>query len=101
KHAQGYERFTASLLEQFPDEGAAIEAYRQKMTETCDSFPLYRMRHSTAYHENSEIFQEPIKHFIDSITEDETLRAVLVGSNLLYAGDGAKTPLYMHALAVN
>jgi len=101
KHAQGYERFTESLLEQFPDEGEAIEAYRQKMTETCDSFPLYRMRHSAAYHENPEIFQEQIKHFIESITDNEKLQSVLVGSNLLYAGDGDKTPLYMHALAVN
>lgn len=101
RHAQGYEKFTESLLEQFPKEKEAISQYQKKMEDVCDNFPLYRMRRSKAYHENPAIFEEGIKDFIDSITTDEKLKAVLVGSNLLYAGDSDKTPLYMHALAVN
>lgn len=101
RHAQGYENFSKSLLEQFPEEEEAIAAYCQKMIETCDNFPLYRMKKSKAYYENPAIFEEKAKEYIDSITENKKLRAVLAGSNLLYAGDADKTPLYMHALSVN
>lgn len=101
KYAQGYENFSKSLLEQFPGEEYAITAYCEKMIETCDSFPLYRMQKSKPYYENTAIFEENAKEFIDSITDNKKLRAVLAGSSLLYAGDGETTPMYMHALAVN
>ncbi|HEU0136076.1 MAG TPA: all-trans-retinol 13,14-reductase, partial [Flavobacterium sp.] len=39
--------------------------------------------------------------FLDSITTNEKLKAVLAGSNFLYAGVANKTPLYVHALSVN
>lgn len=100
-HAQGYENFSKSLIDQFPDEEEAINTYCQTMIETCDNFPLYRMRKNTAYYENPAIFEVKAKEFIDSITKNEKLRAVLAGSNLLYAGIADKTPLYMHALSVN
>jgi all-trans-retinol 13,14-reductase len=35
------------------------------------------------------------------LTENKRLRAVLAGSNLLYAGEPEKTPFYVHALSVN
>ncbi len=35
------------------------------------------------------------------LTSDKKLQAVLAGSNLLYAGDGDKTPFFVHALSVN
>lgn len=101
KHAQGYQKFKESLLKQFPEEEQAIDTYCKKLQETCDSFTLYRMRPSETYQEKPEVLQEGIKDFIESITTNEKLRAVLVGSNLLYAGNGDQTPLYMHALAVN
>ncbi len=41
------------------------------------------------------------KQFIESITENRTLRAVLAGNNMLYAGSGDATPFYIHALTVN
>ena len=41
------------------------------------------------------------KKFIESITKNEKLRAVLAGNNMLYAGAGDATPLYIHALTVN
>ena len=101
KHAQGYERFSESLMAQFPGEETAITAYCEKMKSTCDNFPLYRMKKSKAYYDNPAIFEEKAKDFIESITDNEKLRAVLAGSSLLYAGDGDRSPMYMHALAVN
>jgi len=100
-HSQGYKNFAKSLLEHFPDEKNAIDAYCEKMNAVCDHFPLYRLKESKAYYENPTLFEERAKEFIDTLTENEKLRAVLAGSNLLYAGDAEKTPMYMHALAVN
>lgn len=101
KYAQGYERFKKTLLEEFPEEEQAIDAYCKKMKETCDFFPLYRLKLGKPYYENTSLFEVKIKDFIDSITDNKKLRAVLGGSNLLYAGEGERTPLYMHALSVN
>ena len=41
------------------------------------------------------------KKFIESITENKKLQAVLAGNNMLYAGSGEATPFYIHALTVN
>ena len=41
------------------------------------------------------------KKFIESITENKKLRAVLAGNNMLYAGSGEATPFYVHALTLN
>lgn len=101
KYAQGYERFKKTLIEEFPEEEKAIDAYCNKMKETCDFFPLYRLKLGKPYYENTSLFEVKIKDFIDSITDNKKLRAVLGGSNLLYAGEGERTPLYMHALSVN
>lgn len=101
RHAQGYENFSKTLLEDFPEEEKAIMAYCEKMKETCSFFPLYGLRHGKPYYENTSLFEIKTKEFIDSITENEKLRAVLGGSNLLYAGEGKRTPFYMHALSVN
>lgn len=101
RHAQGYENFSKTLLEEFPEEEEAIRAYCEKMVDTCDFFPLYRLKLGKPYYENTSLFEVKAKEFIDSITENKKLRAVLGGSNLLYAGEGERTPFYMHALSVN
>lgn len=101
KHAQGYENFIKTLLKDFPEEEKAIRDYCQKMKETCDFFPPYRLKRGKQYYDNTALLEARAKDYIDSLTENEKLRAVLVGSNLLYAGDGDRTPFYMHALSVN
>jgi phytoene dehydrogenase-like protein len=47
------------------------------------------------------VFELFAKEYIDSITTNKKLRAVLGGSNLLYAGEADRTPFYVHALSVN
>ncbi len=100
-HAQGYDNFADKLIEQFPNEAVAIHAYCNKIRETCDSFPLYNLQPRSVYYENTELLSLKISDFLDSITTNEKLKSVLAGSNFLYAGDGEKTPLYVHALSVN
>jgi len=98
-HAQGYDHFEQSLVGQFPKEKVAIKAYCKKIQEVCRNFPLYNLEsNSDGY--DIKYLNLSISDYFDSITENEKLKAVLAGSNFLYAG-GKKTPLYVHALSVN
>lgn len=98
-HAQGYANFSAQLATYFPDERDAIEKYCAKIQEVCASFPLYNLEEGAPY--DLKVLTLNLKDYLDSITGNEQLKAVLVGSNLLYVGDGATTPFYVHALSVN
>lgn len=100
-HAQGYENFISQLLKKFPLEKETIKKYCRKLKEICHKFPLYNLEEGKPYGNDAEIFQQSAKDYIDSITDNEKLKAVLAGSNLLYAGDPEKTPLYVHALSIN
>lgn len=98
-HAQGYENFIDKLVQHFPEEESAIRIYCDKVQSTCDSFPLYNLNFGEGYQD--EILSINTKDYIDSITQNEKLRAVLAGTNFLYAGIPDKTPFYVHALSVN
>ena len=99
KYGQGYPKFITNLVQNFPDEEKAIRAYCNKIQETCDKFPLYRLKKGTPY--ASGVFKLETRSFIESITKNKKLQAVLAGTNFLYAGDGYRTPFYVHALSVN
>ena len=100
-HAQGYKNFENSLISQFPEEKEGIQKYIAKLQETCNKFPLYNLKLGKPYYDDKEIFQLPARECINSFTSNKKLQAVLAGSNLLYAGEGDKTPFYVHALSVN
>lgn len=98
-HAQGYENFVEQLGKYFPEEKENIQEYCKKLQYTCDSFPFYNLRSGNGY--QNEILSINAKEYIDSFTQNEKLKAVLAGSNFLYAGIPDKTPFYVHALSVN
>ncbi|MDQ6470007.1 NAD(P)/FAD-dependent oxidoreductase [Flavobacterium sp. LHD-80] len=98
-HAQGYENFVQQLKKYFPEEEKNISNYCEKLKAICDSFPLYNLESEGKY--DSEILTLNAKETIDSFTENEKLKAVLAGSNFLYAGIPDKSPFYVHALIVN
>lgn len=100
KIAQGEQRFINALLEHFPGERPALEAYLQKVKEICSKFPLYNLRMGD-YEEKREVLHYNTADFLRSITANERLQQVLAGNNLLYAGVAEKTPLYVHALVLN
>ena len=100
-HAQGYEAFAASLLEQFPDEGDVIKEYCDTIRSVCEHFPLYRLQYSEESYLEDKVLRIGIKDYLEQLTPNKKLRAVLAGSNMLYAGVADKTPLYVHALTVN
>ena len=101
KHAQGYENFQNSLIAQFPEEEKGIRQYCSALRDTCNKFPLYNLKQGKPYFDDQELFGQSARDYINSFTDNKKLQAVLVGSNLLYAGEADKTPFFVHALSVN
>ena len=101
RHAQGYENFQDSLINQFPEEEKGIRQYCSELIKTCNKFPLYNLTLGKPYFDDQEMFTLSAQEHINSFTNNKKLQAVLVGSNLLYAGEADKTPFYVHALSVN
>ena len=98
-HAQGYDNFVKQLSEFFPEEKENLENYCEEIQRVCNYFPRYNVVGQNNY--NEEILHLNTKRFIESITSNEKLQAVLLGSNFLYAGDSENAPFYVHALTVN
>jgi all-trans-retinol 13,14-reductase len=100
KYMQGYDAFEQEMIRAFPAEEKAIRTYTQSIRDICDRFPLYRLRLQETG-EKQEVMGISAKKFIESITDNKKLQAVLAGNNMLYAGSGEATPFYIHALTVN
>lgn len=100
-YAQGYDNFIGSLVADFPADEHAIRQYCDKIKEVCSRFPLYNLRSGGGYDEKASVLEIDTKAYIDSITNNAKLQAVLAGNNALYAGQAGKTPFYVHALILN
>jgi all-trans-retinol 13,14-reductase len=100
-HAQGYDNFIEQLSKQFPQERENLITYTKAIKEVCDYFPLYQLKEDDAPIIGTKYLDVNAREFIASITSNVRLQNVLAGSNPLYAGDGEKTPLYVHALVAN
>lgn len=98
-HAQGYENFVEQLSAYFPEERDNLENYCEEIQYVCSQFPRYQVVGKESY--NEEILHLNTRRFIESVTQNKTLQAVLLGSNFLYAGDSENVPFYVHALTVN
>ncbi|HXB43248.1 MAG TPA: NAD(P)-binding protein [Puia sp.] len=99
--AQGYENFIAGLSADFPGETKAIKNYCDTIQSICKKFPLYNLRSGGKYSEKQDVLETDTRNFIESITRNKKLQAVLGGNNILYAGQPEKTPFYIHALILN
>ncbi len=100
-YAQGSENFVRQLSRFFPEEEENIRVFYQKMKDVCDNFPLYRLDSSETYVAGETIFSHKADEVIKAATQNPKLRAVLAGTNFLYAGIENKTPFYVHALSIN
>ncbi|WP_353148363.1 NAD(P)/FAD-dependent oxidoreductase [Chryseobacterium sp.] len=98
-HAQGYQNFVEQLSKYFPEEKENLENYCEEIQYVCSQFPRYQVVGKESY--NEEILHLNTKRFIESVTSNKKLQAVLLGSNFLYAGDSENIPFYVHALTVN
>jgi all-trans-retinol 13,14-reductase len=100
-YAQGYENFIQHLLKDFPNEESALRLYCDKIKEVCSKFPLYNLRAGGNMDEKNTVLGIDTRTFIESITNDKKLQAVLVGNNMLYVLQSGKTPFYVHAMILN
>jgi len=98
-HAQGYDNFVNQLSKYFPEERTSIQKYCEEIAKSCSSFPLYNLEWEGKY--DNEILSINAKQYIDELIQNPKLRAVLAGTNFLYAGISEKSPFYVHALSVN
>lgn len=99
--AQGGENFIDRLCHYFPDERRGITQFYMHMQAVCRRFPLYRLNGQETYQWDEETLRLKVYDVINSCTANPKLRAVLGGTNLLYAGIADKTPFYVHALSTN
>jgi len=99
--AQGYDRFVDQMSSYFPKERVAIQKYTQLIQDVCNKFPLYSLDINRPYPKDLSHLGTSAKEAIESLTSNKTLQAVLGGNNLLYAGRGKTTPLYIHAMVIN
>lgn len=100
-YAQGGTNFIHQLSHFFPEEKPAIRQYYEKMQEMCSYFPMYHLNPGSTSYMQENIMSIKADAFINSLTADTKLQAVLAGTNFLYAGVADQTPFYMHALSVN
>lgn len=99
--AQGYENFISHLVKDFPGEEKAIRKYCDVIRDICSRFPLYNLRDGGDFSEKTSVIELAVKPFIESLTNNQLLREVLVGNSMLYVLDGEKTPFYVHAMILN
>lgn len=99
--AQGYENFIQQLLKDFPDEEKALRLFCDKLKEVCSKFPLYNLRSGGNLDEKNAVLGIDTRTFIESITSDKKLQAVLVGNSMLYELQSGMTPFYVPAMILN
>ena len=98
RYAMGFEAFQASLIEQFPEEADAIGRYVELLKELWNNNPMLNLQTLNAdalgAHGDMGLLASDV---VNQLTTNPRLRAVLVATNGLYAGDSERTPFYVHA----
>lgn len=97
----GYDAFEDSLLRTFPEEADGIRKYITRLHKECDSHEMYNLNVPSQNFIENQIVSTDAWEFISSVIKDDTLKNVLFGNNILYAGQSERTPLIMHALVLN
>ena len=96
KFAMGYDRFTETMLEYFPNEHDALSKYVTKLQEISKSVDIFNLREKSYSHTGYlDFFSVGMDDYLNSITNDESLRSVLLGLSPLYAGIKERAPLYL------
>jgi len=102
-HGQGYEQFVSGFVKAFPEDEIAIKQFCEKIQEVCSYFPLYNLEceGERTYFSHHDVLAIGAWDFVSSITDNNDLKIVLLGSGILYAGDAKSTPFYVVALIMN
>jgi all-trans-retinol 13,14-reductase len=95
-YAQGLNNFKECLLPYFKNAGNDLDNYLATVRHVTASFPLYNLRNGEAS-EKAAVSGLSLDDVFNKL-QDEKLKQVLLGNNLLYAGCHQSTPFYIHAL---
>ncbi len=100
--ANGRENFINRLSQDFPDERDNITRYYDILEEISWASSLHSLRQTEDTSViNMQYQMRSINEVLDSITDNEELKAVLVGSLPLYAAERDKTPFTTHAFIMD
>lgn len=99
-YGAGYENFIKTMCSYFPNEENTIKKYCEDMQKVCRQFPLYNLESFDAYKDFS-VFEKSAYQYFEELSPNKKLRSVLAGNNMLYIGNEATTPFYIHALITN
>lgn len=100
-YSQGFDLFTETMSEYFPEEREGIKQYVTKLKQIGQSLTNIldgKSQPNTGSMANFEHFYENAKEFICSVTNNYRLQNVLAALNPLYAGKPGSTPLYLHGI---
>lgn len=94
----GYDGYAEALKASFPDEAKAIDAFVEMLKSVWANTKLLNFDGNLT----DEIpgiwkYGQNAHDFIDGLTDNQLLKAVLAGNNGLFTGSSAKTPLYLLA----
>lgn len=102
-HGIGYVNFRQELKNSFPDNQEDVDRIADQIQLYCTYFPLYNIELESEinYVENNEILEVGAWEHLASLTTNEDLIKVILGSGPLYAGLKGVTPFYVVALILN
>ena len=100
--AQGFDNFTARLLQHFPNERDSLAGFLKTVHEVVSAFPLYNLelpKDHREHHYTTQSAFEYLNHLTGKGAADAKvpLSTVLSGNNYLYGGDRL-TPLHVACL---
>lgn len=102
-HGMGYANFKKQLKISFPGNHEDIDAICSEIQEFCTCFPLYNLELDSErnYVDHPEVLQVGAWEHLSTLTDNEDLIRIILGSGPLYAGMKGVTPFYVVALILN
>lgn len=98
-HANGIDAYRDRLLSYFPKEVKAIDAYLKKIQEVWNSTNVLNLQDfRNLYDVETQYTRQNAYDFIDNLTDNEDLKALLGVNSALYAGIPGLSPLITHAI---
>ena len=100
--ANGKDMFINQMASYFPKEIDNISTYYSLIEKIAQASSLHSLRYAeSGFAINTEFQTRSINDVLNSITNDEMLKAVLAGNLPLYAAEENKTPFSIHAFIMD
>jgi phytoene dehydrogenase-like protein len=94
----GYERFADNLKESFPAEAGNINSLCTLLQKVGGTMSIENLRRGIISDDAMQYLERSAFGTLDGIFSNATLKSVLAGTSLLYAGIKEKTPLYHYGM---